>query len=120
MFIHSRVIPHRQTQRQQLGAQTDGKQQDDIRNEAAERFHVPSCDGRPRRRDQSAVQPAPTAGAAQQFNVPVDRARGHQRQGREKGHERMGVRNAGGGRGQADVVQTIAGRWCVLGRTTHS
>lgn len=103
-----------------MGTQTDGQQQDDIRNEAAERFHVPSGDGRPRRRDQTAVQPVPAVGAAQQFDVPVDRARDRQRQGREKGHERVGVRNAGGGRGQADVIQTVAGRRRVLGCAAYS
>jgi len=55
-----------------LDTQTDGEQQVPDRNEAPERFHVPSGDGRPRWRDQTAVQPVPAVGAAQQPHVSVD------------------------------------------------
>lgn len=104
-----------------MGAQADGEQQDVVRNENPERFHVPSGDGRPRRRDQTAVQPVPAADADQQSDVSVDRPRAERRRQRhEKGHGRVGVRIAGRGRGQTDAIQTVAGRRCVLGRAADS
>lgn len=111
---------HRQALREPLGAKTVGQQQDDGRDEAAQRFHVPPGDGRAGGRGaEGAVQPVPAVRAAEGPRVPADRRRGRQEGRRRRGHG--GVRGAARGRrGQADGVQAVAGRRRVPGRAARA
>lgn len=118
--IHNndRFSRRRKTQREPLGAQTVGEQQDGRRDEAPERLHVPLGDGRPGGRDPGAVQPVSAVVATQQPDVPADgQLAQFQWQGREKRSRRLGVRSAQRGHRQAHVVQAIAGRRRLFGRT---
>lgn len=66
------IFVFRQTQRKPLGAQIVVQQQDDRRDEAPQRLHVPLGDVRPGGRYQTTVQSVSTGGAAQRFGVPAD------------------------------------------------
>jgi len=121
--VARKIARCRQAQREPVGAQTVGQQQDRGRYEAAQRLHVPTGDGRPRGRAPRAFQPVPAVGTAQQSHVPADGRRAcrrRRRQGREKGRGRVGVRSVRRRHGQAVAVQTVTGRRRLPGRAARA